>query len=429
MTRKVHIISFDGLSKVDMEYLKEKPNFKRFLKDSSYSFEVESVYPTLTYPAHTSITTGNYPNRHGIVNNTLLQPQRKHPDWHWYAKDIKTKTFQQLATEKGYTVLALLWPVNGRAKIKYNFPEIFANRFWSNQLIVSLMSGTKRFQIDLFRRHGKNLQGIKQPNLDDFTHKNYLYSLKNYKTNITMVHYFDLDSHRHNYGFNSFEIRGALDRHDKRLGEILDLIKSEGEEKDTTVFVLGDHSSKDANNVIFLNSIFKKHGLIQTNSRGKITSYEVIGKESGGSSYVYSKGNHTFEEIKEIIQSELPEEAIEAFYTKEEAKCLGADENCLMMLEGRLDYLFEDPIAPKPLMTVEELMKTNIAFHINNHGYSPHLKEDYETVFIAKGKGIRKNYNIGKMNLIDEGPTFARLLGLDLGDTDGRVLEEILTGE
>ena len=30
------------------------------------------------------------------------------------------------------------------------------------------------------------------------------------------------------------------------------------------------------------------------------------------------------------------------------------------------------------------------------------------------------------MGLIDEGPTFARLLGLDLGETDGKVIEEIL---
>ena len=30
------------------------------------------------------------------------------------------------------------------------------------------------------------------------------------------------------------------------------------------------------------------------------------------------------------------------------------------------------------------------------------------------------------MRLVDEGPTFARLLGLDLGKTDGKVVEGIL---
>ncbi|MDO4595305.1 MAG: alkaline phosphatase family protein, partial [Tissierellia bacterium] len=68
MKSKMYIISFDGLSKVDMNYLKKKPNFKKFLKDASFCFNVKSIYPSITYPAHTSISTGNFPNKHGIVN-------------------------------------------------------------------------------------------------------------------------------------------------------------------------------------------------------------------------------------------------------------------------------------------------------------------------------------------------------------------------
>lgn len=429
MKRKLHIISFDGLSKVDMDYLKEKPNFKRLLDRASYSFEVESVYPTLTYPAHTSITTGCYPNRHGIVNNTLKQHLRKRPDWHWYAKDIKCKTFQELATENGYRVLSLLWPVSAGAKIEYNLPEIFSNRPWSNQIVVSLMSGSKRFQLDLFMRHSQILDGIRQPNLDNFTHLNYIYSLINYKPDVSMVHFIELDSNRHDYGFNSIQARKALDRHDLRLGEILDVVELSGEEDNTTIIVLGDHSSKDAKNIIFLNTIFKKHGLIKTDRLGQIIDYDVIAKEAGGSSYIYTDGNYSFEKIRNLIESELPEEAIEAYFTGEEASVLGADGECFMMVEAGLDYLFEDGLAPKAFMTTAELVDTDILFHTNNHGYSPYLKKDYETVFIAKGAGIKENINIGKMKLVDEGPTFARILGLDLGDVDGRVLEEILTGE
>ena len=46
-----------------------------------------------------------------------------------------------------------------------------------------------------------------------------------------------------------------------------------------------------------------------------------------------------------------------------------------------------------------------------------------KTVFIATGKGIKPNVEIPSMRLIDEGPTFARLLGIDLGKTDGRIVE------
>ena len=47
-------------------------------------------------------------------------------------------------------------------------------------------------------------------------------------------------------------------------------------------------------------------------------------------------------------------------------------------------------------------------------------------MLIAAGKGIQKNKVIPSMNLVDEGPTFARLLGLDLGDTDGKVIEKLI---
>jgi hypothetical protein len=47
-------------------------------------------------------------------------------------------------------------------------------------------------------------------------------------------------------------------------------------------------------------------------------------------------------------------------------------------------------------------------------------------VFMAAGKGIKQGVVVNEMNLVDEGPTIARLLRVNLPDTDGRVLEEIL---
>ena len=59
------------------------------------------------------------------------------------------------------------------------------------------------------------------------------------------------------------------------------------------------------------------------------------------------------------------------------------------------------------------------------HGYDPD-KEDYATIFMAKGAGIAKSVRIDKMSLIDEGPTLAKLLGVDLGEVDGHVIGQML---
>ena len=60
------------------------------------------------------------------------------------------------------------------------------------------------------------------------------------------------------------------------------------------------------------------------------------------------------------------------------------------------------------------------------HGYNPSSKENYETVFLVAGKGIKKNVFLDEMSLTDEGPTLAAILGLEMKDTDGRALVEIL---
>ncbi|MGO1818437.1 MAG: alkaline phosphatase family protein, partial [Senegalia sp. (in: firmicutes)] len=88
-TKHLIIVSFDGLSSLDFDYINTLDNFKEFIKDSSYCKNVYSVYPSLTYPAHTSIVTGKYPNNHRVVNNTYFELNTDSPDWYWKRSDIK----------------------------------------------------------------------------------------------------------------------------------------------------------------------------------------------------------------------------------------------------------------------------------------------------------------------------------------------------
>ena len=117
-TKHLIIISFDAVSSEDVSKLKKLSNFKYLIDNGSLITNVESVYPTLTYPAHATIMTGLYPKNHGIVNNTLNKFSDLNPNWYWYRKYIKGKTLYDLAIEKGLTTASLLWPVSGRSKIK-----------------------------------------------------------------------------------------------------------------------------------------------------------------------------------------------------------------------------------------------------------------------------------------------------------------------
>ncbi|MDZ4975818.1 alkaline phosphatase family protein, partial [Clostridium perfringens] len=79
-TKHLIILSFDAVSSEDVVKLREFKNFKYLIENGSLINNIESVYPTLTYPAHASIITGTYPSKHGIVNNTLNKAFDANPD-------------------------------------------------------------------------------------------------------------------------------------------------------------------------------------------------------------------------------------------------------------------------------------------------------------------------------------------------------------
>src|SRR5215831_15623144 len=71
--RAVAVISIDGMHpdnvlKADEHGLRI-PNLRRMLRDGVHASAVRGVLPTVTYPSHTTILTGVWPVKHGILSN------------------------------------------------------------------------------------------------------------------------------------------------------------------------------------------------------------------------------------------------------------------------------------------------------------------------------------------------------------------------
>ena len=419
------VISFDAVSSEDIEVLKNLPNFKKLIENGSWIKRVDSIYPTLTYPAHTTIVTGKYPNNHRIIDNTIFKVGDFVPNWYWYRNKIKGQTLYDLAMEKGLTTCSLLWPVTGKAKITYNMPEIFAVKPYQHQLFMSAGAGTLGFQLDINKRFGNLRKGIEQPYLDNFVIEAAKYTIKKYAPNLMLIHFTDVDTNRHHYGYRNNVIDDAFIRHDKRLGEIIDALKERGIYDECTIVALGDHSHLDASKVIKLNALFRKEGLIKINEKGKVLDYKSICKSLDGSCYIYLKDKNdteTIEKIKSLI-ADLP---IDFILEGNEIRDAGGDEEASFMIEASLDYYFVDDIYGE---VIDEIKDEEVGVkphrHKATHGYSP-KKENYTTFFIGSGRGFKKGVVIDKGNLINHGPTLAKILGLKFKDIDGEAIEEIL---
>ncbi|WP_294367313.1 ectonucleotide pyrophosphatase/phosphodiesterase [uncultured Clostridium sp.] len=424
----VIVISFDAVSEEDLEFLSKQPNFSKLIKNGALIKNVESVYPSLTYPAHATIVTGKYPKNHGVINNTVLDFKNDNPDWYWYRKYIKGDTIFDLAEKSGMKTCSILWPVTARSKITYNMPEIFCTKRYDNQILKSALAGSKIYQVNMNKRFGYLRQGMEEPYLDNFATEVAKKTIRELKPNLILLHLIDSDSQKHKYGIENKKVIESLKRHDERLGEIIESLKLAGIYEDSTIIALGDHSQINVNNVIKLNSILMKNDLINFNGN-KIKSYKAIAKSCDGSSYIYLKNKNDVETRKKVrdILNELKNKysnVIEEVYNNEEIKNLGADINASFMIEAKRGYYFIDDFLGEAIEVIDESSKIKHKLRAS-HGYLP-SRDNYKTFFIAYGKTIKKGVVLEKGKLINHGPTIAKILDIDLRDCDGIVEERIL---
>ncbi len=421
------VISLDALGTDDFAKLKDTPGFRYLIENGTYCDQVVSVCPSLTYPAHVSIVTGKLPRNHGIINNTKIQPEYNQPEWFWYRKDIHGETIYDIARKQKKTVASLLWPVTGRSGIKYNLPEIFPVRGYQTQVSQVLRAGTASYCLELDRKFGHLRQGIQQPWLDHFVHASARYTFEKYQPYLTMVHYVDLDSMRHIHGYDSREAEHALLRHGERIRDWVTLLKDSGKLDKTVVVVLGDHSQKPVSRVIKPNVFLHELGLL-TMVENDILDWKAYFKSCDGSGYIYVDKNDPA--VTELLRENLTvlsayeENGIARFMDGPTAASRGADPNCAFMLTARKGYYFDE----SPVGAFIEDETQNPAMHRSVHGYDPHIP-DYNTVFLMSGPGIKKGHRLNTMNLIDEGPTLAKLMGSSLWGVDGRIRYDFFTGE
>ncbi|WP_338216388.1 alkaline phosphatase family protein [Companilactobacillus muriivasis] len=405
------IISLDALGFRDInEHQSELPTLNKLVNGGTWVKEVKGIYPTLTYPSHTTIITGQYPSVHGIVNNTKIQPERRSPDWFWYQKDVKSPTLYDLARKQKLTTAAFLWPVTAGSKITYNLAEIFPNRIWTNQVLVSMRASSPLFILEMNQKYGKLRNGIRQPELDDFITACTVDTIKNKKPNLTLLHLVDMDSMRHRYGVRSDEAMEALHRLDNHVAQVIKATKDAGTFDDTNFVILGDHYQINVDRMIHLNTMFAKRGWLTAKTDQTFKKdWKVMAKTCDGSTYIYTKNFGQIDRLRDLISGV---EGVEKIYSGQEAAQRGADPKCTLMVEAKAGYYFTDE--SDRAQVVEKVlpdMMGDADRYRGVHGYDPD-KPGYKTTMIFNGPMIKKDNTVDKADLVDEAPTFAKLLGL-----------------
>ncbi|KAA5541672.1 alkaline phosphatase family protein [Adhaeribacter rhizoryzae] len=409
LAKHVIIISIDGFRP---EFYQDNswaaPNLRQMAMSGVQANGVRGVFPSVTYPSHTTILTGVMPAQHGIYYNAPFEPDGPTGRWYWEENLIKTETLWDAVHKAGLKSASVFWPVSAGAPVDYNIPEV-----WSIDKTVDRVSPIRKgaFPKGLFEEIEQNATGkLQEKDLnsdymiaDENGSRMAAYLIETYKPNLLTFHIFTVDHAAHVEGREGEHVRKAVATADRAVGNILEAIEKAGIRESTAVIVTGDHGFVDINQSFSPNIALARNGLIGIGKGEWKTKFHT----SGAAAFLYLKDKKdikTFNKVKKIL-SELPESQKKLFRVVERAELakIGADPNAELAL------------APVPGVTMSAATDGEIlkAAKGGTHGYFPDFKE-IQTGFIGYGSGFKTKTTLSLMGLEDIAPIVCQLLGVSL---------------
>ena len=401
------VISVDGLGANLYLRLAAKvqlSNISKLRKEGSYAEGVLGVYPTVTYPSHTTIVTGRTPAEHGIYSNLSSREAGKNlHDWFWFAKDIKVPTLWDEAEAHNLSTAAVFWPVTAGARIYWNIPEI-----WDPQ---------KPLQVDptyvaKYATPGLLFEALLQigppqpgQELDVTRTRLAAFILKKYKPNLLLVHLCDLDEDEHRFGPESPQVEATLEKIDGHVGELLAAEQAAGLADSTDVFIVSDHGFLPVGAEIKPNVLFVKAGLLTADDNGNVTGGRIDTVADGGSFFIYWPSSQdlraqVFEALKPLREAG----ALWAVLDPAALIDLGSEPAAQMALEAPTGYAFSSGAAGELISRGKSITGT--------HGYLP-FRRELEASFMAWGPGIRAGVDLHTIRMTEIGPTILKAMGID----------------
>jgi predicted AlkP superfamily pyrophosphatase or phosphodiesterase len=408
--RHVLVISVDGLGGELLAQTAPKihaPNFLRLRKEGSYAEGVLGVYPTVTYPSHTTIVTGRMPAEHGIYTNLSSRQAGKNPDdWFWFSKAIKVPTLWDEARRHQLSTGAVFWPVTAGAPIDWNIPEIWdPQRGEVGDPLYVAKYATPGL---LFRALlDPAFAGPPLPGADEDITRAHLavFVLKKYKPNLLLVHLDSLDVEEHRHGPASPEAAATLEMEDKLIGELLGAVKETGLAESTDVFVISDHGFLPVENEIAPNVLLAKAGLLTVDDQGRVSGGKIATVSNGGSFFLYWPEGEDLRSAVDVALKPLREQGVVwGILNRSALRDLGAEPAAQMALEAQEGWEFSSRASGK---AVRKLGVTQ-----GMHGYLP-SRSALQASFMAWGPGIRAGVNLHLILMTALGPTILRAMGVN----------------
>lgn len=387
------------------------PNLRELMQEGTHAKGVNSVFPSMTYPSHTTIVTGVWPAKHGVYYNGMFEPTGSTGKSYWNDSSIKVPTLWEAAKDKGLITAALCWPVSAEAPVKYNIPDIGG----MGEAVREQYSKPEGFIADLKKNVFNDAARIeygKDHNVAAIA----AWVIKKDKPGLMTIHFFSVDHYEHEQGRQGDKVQAAVSDADSSVGIIVSALKEAGIWEKTVLIVTGDHGFMDVKKNVHPNIWLAKAGLITDIKKDE---WKAQFNSVGGSSYLYLKDpndKQTLEQVKNILAS-LPAEEKKLFriIDRKQLDKIGGNPEVAFALSGEDGTTFGNTVTGEAIRNGKG----------GAHGFFPDFQE-IRTGFVASGPGIKKGGEIKEMNLRDITPLVAQLLGLSFPTAEGKIPKGVL---
>jgi len=415
------MISVDGMRP---DYITEAdahgakaPNLRRFLKEGAYAEGVVGVLPTVTYPSHTTLVTGVWPAKHGILANTTFDPLRRNEEgWYWYTEDIRVPTLWDVAGAAGWTTASVQWPVTVGAHITWNIPEVWRANTPDDAKLLRALS-TRGLLEEAGAELGEFRDGADTSAKGDEILGRYTeWVLEKKHPGLLMLHLSSLDHIQHQTGPFSPEGIAVLESIDATIGRIRATAEKFAPGR-AFVAVVSDHGFVRTDAQLDLFPLFRDAQLITVNEKGKITDWKAIAWPTGGSAAIVLKDpcdSATLSQVRELLAKAAsdPANGIDRILESEELHQRGGYPTASFFVGlkpgWRTGSSLDGPV----------LSKLKVG---GTHGALPDLPDLHASFFLI-GPGVPAGKSLGTIDMRDVAPTLAHEVGLALPSADGKIL-------
>ena len=439
MKKRLLVFSVDAMVCEDIQAMWSRPNFRRmFGGGCQVTGGMRSIYPTVTYPNHVSMITGCYAGKHGVVSNNSFTITNKEAAWNWFSDAVQVEDIFAAAKRGGYSTACMSWPVTGcNPNVDYLMDEYWMPEPGDTLRSSFARAGSCEEVLDLIEAHadllpegyekGGRLNVMKWPMMDNFILAVTCDVIRKFKPELLLMHTGTFDHYRHVKGVFGPHIDEARDNLDRYLGMLLDACEEAGVLEDTNFVMVSDHGQRSIRRVVHINVKLADYGLIRLDETGKVTDWDAYSFSNAMSTEVYVRDPKDPELVEKVhkILLELRDEGVfgigEVFTVEEmrEKEHLYGDFSFVLESDG---YTSFGDRPTRPLVQNYDL--TDYRFGRATHGYYPDLGP--QPVFVAKGPGFKEGVTLDRALIVDEAPTYAKLLGVDLPEAEGKALDLFL---